>query len=175
MGRQGLPVPPQKNLPPDQISEGVPHQRPPPNHRTSPQQPNSRPTDLPNPHPEKLHLTIPHLSRSSASPLLSLHHSLLKSLLTPPSPSFSCHPSSSPLRPRPRRSPSPKPRPACPFLSSRLWRIRPSPHIRKDFGVCIRRGCYAWPSLGTRCRAGVVGEAGYLGPCYPCGRGQWHR
>lgn len=174
MGRQGLPIPPQKNLPPDQISEGVPHQRPPTHKRVSPQHPDSRQALLPSPHPEKLHFTIPCLPRSSPTPLLDLHHSLLKSLLTAPSPPPSCNSSSSPLRPRPRRSPSPKPRTTRTFLPSCLWRIRPSPHIRKDLGVCIRCGCYAWPSLGTRCRAGVVGEACHLGPCYPCWWGQWH-
>lgn len=174
MGRQGLPIPSQENLPPDQISERVPHQRSPPNKRASPQQPNRRQTHLPNPHPEELHLSIPHLSRSSTPPLLNLHHSLLKPLVTTASPPPRRNTPGSALRPRPRWSPSPKPGTACAFLPSRLRRIRASPHVREDLCVRIRRGSHARASLGTGCRTGVVGETGYVGSCYPRWWGEWN-
>lgn len=174
LGRQGLPIPPQTNLQRNQISEGVFHQRTPPNKRASPQHPGSRQTNLPNPHPEELHLAISRLSRSSPPPILNLHHSLRKPVVTTPRPPARRDTSSSTLRPGPRWSPRPESGTAGTFVPGCLCRIRTAPYIREDLCVCIWCGCYSWTRLGTGRCSGVVGETGYLGSCYSCWWWEWN-
>lgn len=166
--RQGLPIPPKEDLPPDQIRKGIPHKRAPPHQRAPSQHPSRRQANIPDPNTQKLRLAIPQLSRSSTPSVLNFYDRILQSFVSPSRSPPSSHPPIRSLRPKQRRSSGSEHCSISPLLPRRVRRVRTPTHLCKDFCVDLRCGSYAWPCLGSRRGKGVLGEAGYLGPCYAC-------
>lgn len=166
--RQGLPIPPEEDLPPDQIRKGIPHKRTPPHQRAPPQLTSRRQANLPDSNTKELRLPISRLPRSSAPSVLNFHDRILQSLVSPSRSPPSSYPPFCPLRPKQRRCSGPEHFSTSPLLPRRVRRVRTPANFCKDFRVHLRCGSHSWPCLGSRRGAGVLGEAGDLGPCYAC-------